>query len=413
MTYFQMGDDHLARLEESGLSNDAILLEVQAFNHAAKSSSDGYIRTRLAKLIDSPDPALLAAELVAQGFWEVTDDGYYCVNYLQHNLSADMVDMAREGARERKERSRRHKLGDHSMCIVGRYCPDGQVEPNTRSKDSHVTRDGTRDGTHDRTLRQDNTKQDNSRSVSIGSKDGATPNAPNGALVVAPEMIEWPHPHLITKSSPKCRICDKEKSAKHFDADKADYYIQLVESLLKEGFEVTLENSINTTLKEHWYEIYARKPSLGLHFECSAADLEKTLDKKITIDYMGADRVISAECAKLFYKNDLEPYELNPFPQWYSPIEKFAATIDNLDLKEEQEFCIYLSEIRPLGYMGADKTHIKLSVGSSDRRKNRIGRNYYELMKLLKLFEQLPEPDLSAPTEIRKPTESNEMEKQQ
>ena len=329
MTYFQMGDDHLAKLEDAGLSNDAILLEVQAFNQCAKTASNGYIRTRLSKLIEATDTSALAGELVAAGFWEVTDDGYYVVNYLSHNLSGEDQELARAGARERQQRSRKHKLGDHSMCIRGNYCKLGEIEPANRSSNTDVTRDATRDITPI----QDNAMQGNkSRSISIDSKDGATPDAPKGALGFAPNgglvisdgLQNWPHPHIRVDSM-ACVICGMEHArGRHFPTNKTQEVSYVVDYLNKAKIGTEISYEIEPSSNLICIVLGAFFENVKVEFRCGSQDL----DAKLT-----EDLVVTSLRTLLPTPPSFSEWPNNTRNLWIQPVRALAESIFSTDCR--------------------------------------------------------------------------------
>lgn len=116
--------------------------------------------------------------LLQRSFWTRTDTGFEIVGFLEDQISADQVAKRRADMRERQERSRRHKIGDHSQCIRGRYCPDGAV-----------TRDSTRDSRGE--SRSESPTPVPSRPVPTSregteTKTGAAPPAPWGSQGRAP-----------------------------------------------------------------------------------------------------------------------------------------------------------------------------------------------------------------------------------
>jgi hypothetical protein len=179
MTYALLSDDLMLRLEASGVSRDARLLHVEAIVYCATALTDGDVRIRLPRISDAEDTDGCADELVEAGLWERIAGGYRVLDGMEHQRSRDEVELAREAARERKERSRRHKLGDHSMCLKGRYCPDGRV---TRDR----TRDGTRDGTPTNPIQSDPRKDKDWKGGR--SADGALERAP-----ASPAKLRQPH----------------------------------------------------------------------------------------------------------------------------------------------------------------------------------------------------------------------------
>lgn len=141
MNWVSLPIDVLERLEGEGLSRDDRLLYVEGLLYAGHYLTDGTVTPRIPKLGDHPQPDEGAARLVEAGVWDETERGaFVIVDYLETNLTREEINRRKADLRERQERSRRHKSGDHSMCLKGPYCKFGTIEPKTRD----VTRDVTR-----------------------------------------------------------------------------------------------------------------------------------------------------------------------------------------------------------------------------------------------------------------------------
>lgn len=141
MSYALLSDDLLLQLEAAGVSRDARLLYLEGVVYCATALTDGTITIRLARLSDADDLDGCSRELVDAGLWTKTPDGYEIANYLDHQQRAEDVERKRADARLRAERSRRHKRGDHSMCIRGGYCPSGALSPSSRARHAHASHD--------------------------------------------------------------------------------------------------------------------------------------------------------------------------------------------------------------------------------------------------------------------------------
>ena len=118
---------------------------------------DGILRAADARRCsDHPDPNGALFRITGAGLITKLDAGYR-INQIDDHIPPPSVRQSSERARIRKQRERRHKEGDHSMCLPENCAgappdgggPGGGVTPN-------VTRDVTRDtGTG-----QDRTGQD-------------------------------------------------------------------------------------------------------------------------------------------------------------------------------------------------------------------------------------------------------------
>jgi hypothetical protein len=204
MSYANLSDDMLARLEHDGVSRDARLLYVEGIVHCATALTDGEIRVRLPRLSDAEDVEALADELVAAGYWQRTDYGYGIGDYLKHNRTRDSIIASRDSNRQRqedyRERGRRHRAGDHSLCTS--RCPDKDV---TR----YVTRDVTAPLPH---LTSPNLRE--VREVRGGdSADGALERAP-----ASPPETEIPsQAHVIADLdyTDYCAWCELPRRNRH------------------------------------------------------------------------------------------------------------------------------------------------------------------------------------------------------
>jgi hypothetical protein len=141
MSYALLSDDALLQAEAANVSRDARLLHIEGLVYCATALTDGLVSVRLARISDAPDPQAAADELVAAGLWSQVGNHYQIDDYLHHQPSASEVERRRSDARQRAERSRRHKRGDHSMCIKGRYCPDGAVIHSSQARHAHGAQD--------------------------------------------------------------------------------------------------------------------------------------------------------------------------------------------------------------------------------------------------------------------------------
>jgi len=316
-----------------------------------------------------------------------------------------MVEMAREGARERKERSRRHKLHDHSMCIKGDFCPAGEVKHIPRSSRSQVTSDGTGDGTGDRTPRQDNTKQDNSRSVSIVSSVGATTDAPNGALVFAPEMENWLHPYFLG-DKPNCLICTKEKSNKHIDPEQTSSFVSLAKSLVHENYFVEVGFAIQEFDHQIFYEIKARKFPLEICYQTTSLKIDGTSVKDITPNSLTGHRVITTAFAEFCGADKTEDFGQSVFGKWIKPAEDRAKLIEGLNVDAEQEFGFeWYADHHKNPRSGEMESVVDFWIYASPRFPNLLTNKSFQISQFLKVFAKLPEPPMTSSNELH-PTES-------
>lgn len=175
------------------LGGDTVVLMLTAFGWSARQTTNGVVpRRQLRKLwhVDDVDDAV--DQLIKAG--EVEDRGadLYFVNWRDFILSQDEVDQARAGNRERSERSRRHKRGDHSMCR-----PDW-CRAASRSRDESRDGHGTVRVSDGHPIRSDPTRPDRK-----GGEDGegeGSPDASGGSAGASPAAATVP-PIGITGTS--------------------------------------------------------------------------------------------------------------------------------------------------------------------------------------------------------------------
>jgi hypothetical protein len=141
MSYAILSDDLLLQLEGAEISRDARLLHIESIVYCATALTDGLISVRLERISDAPDLHDAADELIAVGLWERDGKRYRITDYHDHQPKAEEVERRRADSRLRAERSRRHKRGDHTMCVKGRYCPHGAVVASSHAGNAHGARD--------------------------------------------------------------------------------------------------------------------------------------------------------------------------------------------------------------------------------------------------------------------------------
>jgi hypothetical protein len=139
MTWAKLDDRFHQDPQMMRLARGVRLLYVEGLTYCAQQLTDGFVADyMLRKITDEPDPDTAAAALVDGGLWEPAerdrDKGWQVVDYLVNQSSREDVERQRALSAETTARSRRHKAGDHSTCINGRYCPAGEV---TRQDGGH------------------------------------------------------------------------------------------------------------------------------------------------------------------------------------------------------------------------------------------------------------------------------------
>jgi hypothetical protein len=233
MPYANIGDEQLEKLEAARLSRDAILLYVEGLVHCARVLTDGAVTVRLSRISSSPDPDAAVAELSEGEFWLAIEGGWQIVDYLKHNRTAAAVDKDKALNRERQDRSRRHKSGDHSTCIQGRFCPDGAI-----TRDQRVS-NGVTNGTHSTPL----------HSVRKVEVEGI---AASGALTRAAAAIpQGAHCFVDFELSGLCACCGQAKAAKGVHQNVPPKAEVMACTLFKGGAQFIKVTEVNPS-EDYW-----------------------------------------------------------------------------------------------------------------------------------------------------------------
>ena len=141
MVWTRTSDDWNDRPDLLVLPRGVRLFYFEGFVYANKHLTDGAIPTvALGRFTDEPDPEAAAARLVDAGLWAATDTGWQILNFVSEQRSKADVQQDQYEAKERQQRSRMCRLDkDHSECLAGGKCPHGKVKaedvPSRRHKD--------------------------------------------------------------------------------------------------------------------------------------------------------------------------------------------------------------------------------------------------------------------------------------
>lgn len=201
MTWANLSDDLLGRMQHHGLSRDDQLLYVEGLVHASRLLTDGELPSDLRLFTTHPKAAEGAMHLVAFDYWRIGAHGYVITDYLDTNRSAEQVMRDRERNRTRQRRARLHREGDHSMCVPS-YCrhavTNGVSNPVSHSAHStplHSTPSGVE--------------------VEVQTGKGDTGDGPDGPAPATPKEIR--HDYLDHEGS--CSICHlPRENARHREA---------------------------------------------------------------------------------------------------------------------------------------------------------------------------------------------------
>lgn len=141
----KVSDDHNDDPVMMALDRDARLFHLELTTWSVKHLQDGFVPTfALRRVSDSPDVEGATAQLLAGGLLEAQEGGYLLTRFAEQQMSAEDVQRTRDKWKADKVRNRLHRLGDHSMCTRGNYCPKGEVEPRGRRSTVDASTDATR-----------------------------------------------------------------------------------------------------------------------------------------------------------------------------------------------------------------------------------------------------------------------------
>jgi len=381
-------------MEGRGISRDARLLMFESYLYCAEASTDGHIRAALSRICDSPDPAAAADELTKTGFWESTEEGYFVQSFLNDNLEANYVELLRENAVERKRRNRLHKVGDHSICIKGNFCPAGEIEH--KSKSSAMSRDKNVNVTSN----QSKAKQVNNEAEALITKQGATPDAPKGALGFAPNgglvisdgLENWPHPHIRVDSM-ACVICGMEHArGRHFPTNKTQEVSYVVDYLNKAKIGTEISYEIDQSSNLISIVLGAFFENVKVEFRCGSQDL----DAKLT-----EDLVVTSLRIWLPTPPSFSEWPNNTRNLWLQPVRALAESIN------AEQCGFYLRRADPSDQT-SKITGCELFIGDTQG----IGYCMESIEEIMNAIQELsdtkpeqPDVNLPAPTEAN--TETN------
>ena len=131
MPWFKVDDQLYGHKKSMRAGNEAMGLWLLAGSWCAAHLSDGFVPSYVLRtLATDSDADELAKRLEQAGFWEAGlcdgDEGWWFNDWSDYNPTADEVQAKRAASRERQERSRRHRSGDHTMCSAD-HCEHANV----------------------------------------------------------------------------------------------------------------------------------------------------------------------------------------------------------------------------------------------------------------------------------------------
>lgn len=115
-TWIKLEDGFPEHVDVIGLPDSAFRSFIQGVCYASRSTSDGWIPKAAAKvvLVKPRD----AQALVDAGLWVERTEGWFIVNYLKHQRSAEQIAAERGKNRARKQRQR-DTAGNPAPVTVG------------------------------------------------------------------------------------------------------------------------------------------------------------------------------------------------------------------------------------------------------------------------------------------------------
>jgi hypothetical protein len=142
VTWTKLGDEFSD--EARDLTDAEHRTHIDALGWSNRRGLDLLIPKRdLRKFAESPDAEAAVTGLVAKDWWEDRGDCWYAgLRFPEWQLERAVVVQRKEANALRVRRSRMHKAGDHSICVVGN-CPAAVTHDVTRDVMHYDMRDET------------------------------------------------------------------------------------------------------------------------------------------------------------------------------------------------------------------------------------------------------------------------------
>jgi hypothetical protein len=122
MTWTKLGDELLDDMRLLNLQRSDRWLYAEGLLFANRTLSNGVLDRRLiGRFTDADEPLVAAARLVDAELWEDIAVGWLIVDFEETQRTRDEVEKTREKSHLRTTRSRKHRAGDHSLCLQG-FC---------------------------------------------------------------------------------------------------------------------------------------------------------------------------------------------------------------------------------------------------------------------------------------------------
>lgn len=121
MTWVKTGDEFCD--DAADLTDAAVRTHMDALHWSARRLLDLHIPKRdQRRFAFSPDADAGIEELVGRGWWVDEGTTWFVAYHADWQWSREQVTRRRESNAQAQERGRRHKRGDHSLCLPDR-CP--------------------------------------------------------------------------------------------------------------------------------------------------------------------------------------------------------------------------------------------------------------------------------------------------
>ena len=204
MSWHIVDDTLLERLAHLGVSIEHAYLHLEALAYCSRLHTDGVLPIDQVRVSRIPDPVHGAVALWNAGLWQPHPSaGWEIVGYLDEQRSAERIHEDKQRAKERAERSRRHKAGDHYMCRPS-YCKDAPKDTDQLTRAAHVQRTCGAGARGSYLISSDLTDEINTNAASGADRAPAEARADDASNLSAAEGIQLARDALqATKRKPR------------------------------------------------------------------------------------------------------------------------------------------------------------------------------------------------------------------
>lgn len=150
MTWVKTGDEWVD--DAADLSDAAVRTHLDALHWNARRLLDLHIPKRdLMRFAFSPNAAAAIDELIACHWWIDEGTSWYLAHRPEWQLSREQVERRRNQNAQAQERGRRHRRGDHSLCLPNRCTSAADTHADSDAdpvRFGSVRENALREGTH-------------------------------------------------------------------------------------------------------------------------------------------------------------------------------------------------------------------------------------------------------------------------